>query len=548
MRKVLAIVLIGITTFATSAKAGVPQLINYQGFLTTSLGDPVNATVDLTFTIYDAPGGGNVIWTETQVGVSVSAGDLSTLLGSVQPLVDTVFNADARYLGVKIGTDPEITPRTQIVSVGYSLRVGTVDGASGGILQSDLFIGNGSGDTLVKVGAGADGGGSVTLSPSTSLARGKSAPAGASISISSEGIMFLDSAFDTTLCLFPNGNIMSNGQIAVGRNSVGSGAFSTVLGFGNTASGDSSTVTGGYSNTATGRVSTIGGGALNETGPRATVAGGVLCRAFGGWDAIGGGSGNTAWDDVTTIAGGSENHAQGDGSSIGGGEFDTTLSNWAVVSGGLQNSAFGEASTICGGFNNKTNNSWATVIGGCGNEANETFSLAGGNNAKANHIGSFVWADSTDTTLVSSAKNEMTFRSTGGARIFTNKSLTSGVTIAAGASAWVTASDSALKENIEPVDGEEILNKIRQLPISEWNYLSQDESIRHIGPMAQDFHRLFGLGADDKHISTLDPDGVALAAIKALTLKLEEKSSDVETLSKRMDEMQKVIDKLSHNK
>jgi hypothetical protein len=39
---------------------------------------------------------------------------------------------------------------------------------------------------------------------------------------------------------------------------------------------------------------------------------------------------------------------------------------------------------------------------------------------------------------------------------------------------------------------------------------------RYIGPMAQDFHAAFGLGYDDKHISTLDTDGVTLSAIKGL--------------------------------
>ena len=88
--------------------------------------------------------------------------------------------------------------------------------------------------------------------------------------------------------------------------------------------------------------------------------------------------------------------------------------------------------------------------------------------------------------------------------------------MAAGASSWSAVSDSALKRNIREVDYHDVLQKVAELPISQWSYEAQDESIEHIGPMAQDFYRLFGLGKDDKHISTLDPDGVALAAIKAL--------------------------------
>ena len=54
------------------------------------------------------------------------------------------------------------------------------------------------------------------------------------------------------------------------------------------------------------------------------------------------------------------------------------------------------------------------------------------------------------------------------------------------------------------------------MPVMTWNYRTQDESIRHIGPTAQDFRAAFGLGENDKTISTIDPSGVALAAIQGL--------------------------------
>ena len=54
------------------------------------------------------------------------------------------------------------------------------------------------------------------------------------------------------------------------------------------------------------------------------------------------------------------------------------------------------------------------------------------------------------------------------------------------------------------------------MPLSTWNYKAQDDSIRHMGPMAQDFHAAFGLGVSDKLIDTVDTDGVALAAIQGL--------------------------------
>jgi hypothetical protein len=57
---------------------------------------------------------------------------------------------------------------------------------------------------------------------------------------------------------------------------------------------------------------------------------------------------------------------------------------------------------------------------------------------------------------------------------------------------------------------------VADLPIATWNYTGQDPSIRHIGPTAQDFHTAFGLGEDNQHISTVDADGVSLAAIQGL--------------------------------
>jgi hypothetical protein len=60
-----------------------------------------------------------------------------------------------------------------------------------------------------------------------------------------------------------------------------------------------------------------------------------------------------------------------------------------------------------------------------------------------------------------------------------------------------------------------VLDKVARLPIDRWSYKSE-RGVRHVGPMAQDFYAAFGVGADDKHITSIDEDGVALAAIKAL--------------------------------
>jgi len=121
--------------FASSCLAAVPQLINYQGRLADGSGNPLDTTVAVRFTIYDAEAGGLVIWSETQPSVTVVGGVFNVLLGSVNSISDTVFSGTERWLGIRIGNDPEISPRSRLVSVGYSHRVSTVDGAKGGTID-----------------------------------------------------------------------------------------------------------------------------------------------------------------------------------------------------------------------------------------------------------------------------------------------------------------------------------------------------------------------------------------------------------------------------
>ena len=66
-----------------------------------------------------------------------------------------------------------------------------------------------------------------------------------------------------------------------------------------------------------------------------------------------------------------------------------------------------------------------------------------------------------------------------------------------------------------------MLDKVAELPVSTWSYKAQGPDIRHIGPMAQDFTAAFGVGEDDRHITSVDADGVALAAIKGLDQRVD---------------------------
>jgi hypothetical protein len=102
---------------------------------------------------------------------------------------------------------------------------------------------------------------------------------------------------------------------------------------------------------------------------------------------------------------------------------------------------------------------------------------------------------------------------------------------------FVSSSDRNLKEHLEPVDPRAVLEKVAALPLQEWSYLADDGGSRHLGPMAQDLRAAFGLGADDRHITMVDADGVALAAIQGLNQKLEEKIGEQESRIRELEGM-----------
>jgi hypothetical protein len=91
-----------------------------------------------------------------------------------------------------------------------------------------------------------------------------------------------------------------------------------------------------------------------------------------------------------------------------------------------------------------------------------------------------------------------------------------------------------------------VLSRVAALPLAVWNYKSQDATIRHLGPMAQDFHAAFGLGESDTGITGVDADGVALAAIQGLNQKLEETRAENADLKRELAELKQVINSLTH--
>jgi hypothetical protein len=101
-------------------------------------------------------------------------------------------------------------------------------------------------------------------------------------------------------------------------------------------------------------------------------------------------------------------------------------------------------------------------------------------------------------------------------------------------------SDRNLKRNLEPVEEQSILEAIARMPISTWSYVTDDPDVRHLGPMAQDFHDAFGLGNTDRAYDPIDAHGVALAAIKGLYEQLQEQNARLQRLEQDNDRLRTV--------
>jgi hypothetical protein len=105
-------------------------------------------------------------------------------------------------------------------------------------------------------------------------------------------------------------------------------------------------------------------------------------------------------------------------------------------------------------------------------------------------------------------------------------------------------SDVNAKENFAAVEGKEVLDRVRELPISTWNFKTDATKARHLGPMAQDFYAAFRLGEDNKHMSPMDAAGVALAAIQEV---VREKDLQIEELKARLVALELKLNSLTQS-
>lgn len=336
------------------------------------------------------------------------------------------------------------------------------------------------------------------------------------------------------------GNTLQNANFSVvGGAFNSSNAYHTVIAGGRqnsiSSQADGASVLGGHSNAINKPLnqgigifcSSIAGGFENEVqAARSFIGGGTqnLIQVptninFGYSSILGGFNNEIQGASFSALAGGAGNHigANADYTFVGSGLNNRAMAHYTFIGTGSNNRATADYTFIGSGINNTANGAHAVNLGSYTN-----------NNSNG---GCFIFGDnSTAVATNNTAANQFMVRAAGGTIFYSNAALTSGVQLAAGGGAWATISDINKKENFQKVVGEEVLSKIATMDIQEWNYITQEDKIRHLGPTAQDFHAAFGLGESDTTITTVDIDGINLLAVQTLEKRTQELKNQNTTL------------------
>ena len=322
------------------------------------------------------------------------------------------------------------------------------------------------------------------------------------------------------------------------------GLYSTAFGYGSLASDDYTFAAGKGAKAVGDHSISIGDSAVTLLEYSMAIGNKSIT---GGKNTMAIGTGNTAYGQYSFVTG-VNSTALGTNSGIFGedcfvlsgykhgyafGHKDTVKGDYAVAIG---HNAFSEGTgAVAIGFNVRTNNPYSVAIGNNADAVADRSVAIGSFVSTNSKNGSFIFGDgSTTTTMLSPAQHTMTMRFNNGYRLNSKSDLTTGVYMLNGGTSWISVSDRNMKENFEDINGEDLLDKIEDLSITKWNYKGNADDVKFIGPMAQDFHKSFGLGGSDSlGISTLAFNGVNIAAVQALIARTNKIENLESTISKQ---------------
>jgi trimeric autotransporter adhesin len=346
---------------------GLP--ITYQGQLKSS-GTAYTGICDMQFGLWDDATTGNQKGITQTVTANVTNGLFTIELNTGVEFGTSGFDGNLRWFAITTrcpsgsGTYTKLTPRQKLTYAPMALalpgfftqQVATSPNIIGGM--------TGNGVTLGVYGATISGGGYAAMTNFVS---------------DNYGVIGGGSNNNA-------GNL--NGDLADANYATVGGGLS------NSAAHVYATVSGGRGNTASGPGAFVGGGGTNGVTHSGNTAGGSASVIGGGYNNI-----TDAYAFYSAIGGGINNHTTEFYSTISGGQTNTASNKYASIGGGLGNTASGYGATIPGGLNNS---------------ATMSYTLAAGYRAKANHTGSFVWGDSTDANIASTATDQFVIRASNG--------------------------------------------------------------------------------------------------------------------------------------
>lgn len=557
-------------TLLGSGTALADSAFSYQGRLEQA-GSPVNGNVDLRFTLYDSASGGSypvsgtgIINPLTHNGVNVADGRFTVSLD----FGDAAFTGAQRWLRVEVkpagsGSFAALTPRqpatpalnaihAEDAALAQNVPNNNVGASTINTAQVQRRITGTCPEGQAIATVNADGSVTCASAPHSDITRIRGR----------KGIVGDGSSGSVALALDSDAIIAS--QIAdnnITTSALADGAIT------------SAKFAGGSVTAA--KISNV---AVQQrvTG---TCPEGQVIRAISRFGAVT--CGRTTWDGINnnvisatgaTVNGGSNNTASGNYAVVNGGSLNIASGSHATVNGGTFNHATGSYSTVTGGAMNSAHGYAATVLGGLNNCAGGRYSLAMGRRAKVRPAsntggelssgclnvprtgaygdeGTFIFADSQDADFISTGSNQFLVRAQGGVYFTKNDDTTAsipagrfintetGAYLTTGGT-WTNSSSRVLKTAFAAVQPGDVLDKVLAMPLTTWEYIKAPEAGRHLGPIAEDFHALFGLGDRDDEISTSDAGGVALAAIQGLAQRQE---VGIEVLAQRADDAQRQL-------
>jgi hypothetical protein len=326
------------------------------------------------------------------------------------------------------------------------------------------------------------------------------------------------------------GNLIS---VDAGESAIVGGSYHQIR-----TNSDNSFIGGGRENKINSIFGSIAGGNNNEIFTNAsysTIGGGLRNTNTGAYASIPGGDHNVA--STSSFAAGHRAKATHTGSFVWAdstdADFSSTTPNQVRLraNGGAEIVSTSQTPLMLDGSNN--GGTWLNVANTSTGGRNWSIISTGSGNGEG--AGKLLLRDTTQGVV-------MTLSTNGNVGIGTSSPTDKLVVVNArcDGSSWINASDRNLKQDFAPVDTREVLEKVAALPVESWSYKAQPGE-KHIGPVAQDFKAAFGLGSDDTSIATVDEGGVALAAIKGLNEKVEEKEAKIQRLEARLAELERIL-------